>query len=78
MKNRMTLDDVLLDMRSRGMSMTKGILGDLIESGAIPIGSVHRNTKPNGNPSTRRVFLIFRTDYLRWADEKIPKGGAKS
>ena len=78
MKNRMTLDDVLDDMRSRGMPMTKGILGDLIESGQIPIGSVHRNTKANGKPSTRRVFLIFRTDYLRWADEKIPKGGIES
>ena len=42
MKNRMTLDDVLFDMRSRGMSMTKGILGDLIENGQIPIGSVQR------------------------------------
>ena len=60
-KQRMTLDDVLSDMRSRGMSMTKGILGDLIENGQIPIGSVHRNTKANGKPSNRRVFLIFRT-----------------
>lgn len=75
LKNRMTLDDVLFDMRSRGMSMTKGSLGDLIENGTIPIGSVHRNIKANGKPSTRRVFLIFRSDYLRWADEKIPKGG---
>lgn len=75
MSNRMTLDDVLFDMRSRGVSMAKGALGDLIENGTIPIGVVRRNTKPNGKPSSKRVFLIFRTDYLRWADEKIPRGG---
>lgn len=75
MKNRMTLDDVLFDMRSRGISMSKGILGDLIESGQIPIGSVRRSIKSNGKPATRRDFVIFRTDYIRWADEKIPKGG---
>ena len=71
--NRMTLDDVLDDMRSRGVRMQKGALGDLIENRTIPIGTVWRNIKPNGKESSRRNFLIFRTDYLRWADEKIPK-----
>ena len=70
--NRMTLDDVLDDMRSRGVRMQKSALGNLIENKTIPIGTVWRNKKPNGKESSRRTFLIFRTDYLRWANEKIP------
>lgn len=75
MKNRMTLDDVLFDLRSRGVSMSKGDLAELIANGTFPFGTVTRNTKPNGEPSLRRNFLIFGKDYALWVNEYFPRGG---
>jgi hypothetical protein len=75
MKPRLTLDDVLFDLRSRGLSMSKGDLSRRIEDGSIPIGTVTRNTLRNGRPSMKRVFCIFAVDYLAWANKYAPRGG---
>lgn len=77
MKPRLTLDDVLFDLRSRGMSMSKGDLTRKIEDGTIPIGTVTRNTLKNGLPSAKRVFCIFSVDYLAWANKYAPRGGVQ-
>lgn len=74
-KNRMTLDDVLFDLRSRGVSMSKSMLSDLIADGTFAFGTVTRNILPNGKPSLRRNFLIFGKDYVRWANKNFPRGG---
>lgn len=74
-KNRMTLDDVLVDLRSRGVSMSKSVLSDLIADGTFAFGTVTRNILPNGKPSLRRNFLIFGKDYVRWVNKNFPTGG---
>lgn len=66
MKPRMTLDDVLLDMRSRGMPMHKKTLSDLLKSGAFPfaiLASVGKTGRAN--------FIILRSQYEAWAEENI-------
>lgn len=70
-KPRMTLDDVLADMRSHGMPMNKGALSMCLKSGALPFASV-LGTGPTG----RTTFLIMRRDYERWAEEYLyaPEG----
>ena len=65
-KPRMTLDDVLADMRAHGMPMEKGVLSQCLKEGIFPFAHV-LCTGPNG----REHFLIMRKDYDKWADEYL-------
>jgi hypothetical protein len=68
-KFKMTLDDVVLDMRDRGMKMGKKTLADAIESGYFPFGKVI-SIGANGV----RNILIMRKDYENWADQYLKEG----
>ena len=68
MKARMTLDDVLSDMRSRGCPMGKKILSDLIKNGTFPFGTIVSVGKTG-----RTSFVILRPQYEEWADKNIGK-----
>lgn len=66
MKNRMNLDDVVSELRDRGFPIWKKTLADMIESGQLPFGHV----LSIGNTG-RRTFLILRSDFEAWADQKL-------
>lgn len=63
---RMTINEVMNDMRRRGMGMTQRTIGDNIEAGVFPFGRV-LTTGETG----RRTFLILRRDYEAWADKYL-------
>lgn len=63
---RMTLNDVMVDMRKRGLTMTVKSISDCLKSGVFPFGHVI-NTGSTG----RTTFLILRKDYEAWADEYL-------
>ena len=65
-KPRMTLDDVLADMRAHGMSMDKGILSQCLKEGVFPFAHII-GTGPTG----KATFLIMRRDYEAWAREYL-------
>lgn len=65
-KPRMTLDDVLADMRQHGMSIEKSTLSECLKRGVFPFATVI-STGPTG----RTNFLIMRRDYERWAEEYL-------
>ena len=60
---RMTIKEVVDDMRRRGMGMTNKTVTDNIAAGIFPFGTVL-----NVGETGRRTFLIFRRDYEAWAD----------
>lgn len=66
MENRMTLQDVMVDMRSRGLRMNMASISTGIKCGAFPFGKVL-----NVGGTGRATFLILRSDYERWADENL-------
>lgn len=66
MKNRMSLDDVVAELRDRGFPIGKKTLADMIESGQLPFGSV-----VSSGATGRRTFLILRSDFEAWADQKL-------
>lgn len=63
---RMTLDDVIDDMRSRGMPMNKANLSHCLKEGIFPFAHVI-----GYSPTGRANFLIMRRDYEVWADEYL-------
>lgn len=63
LKPRMTLDDVLADMRARGLPMGKKTLCECLKKGMYPWATVI-NTGPTG----RNSYLILRRDYEAWAE----------
>ena len=63
---RMTLDDVLNDMRSKGMPMSKKSLCECLKQGVFPWAHTI-GTGPNG----RNNYLIMRRDYEAWASEYL-------
>lgn len=63
----MTLDDVVKAFRAVGIPMHVKRLADGIADGTYPFGRVVQ-TSPNG----RRTFEIFRVDFQRWLNTKIP------
>lgn len=65
-KPRMTLDDVLADMRSKGMPMEKRVLSECLKKGVFPFATVL-----GISPTGRANFLIMRRDYEQWADEYL-------
>lgn len=69
-KPRMTLQEVLTEMRRRGMSIGQATLADMIEAGKVPFA-----TMIGYGDTGRRSFLIMRKDFERWADEYLGGGG---
>lgn len=65
-KPRMTLDDVLRDMRAHGMSMEKRTLAECLRTGIFPFASIICT-----GPTGRTTFLIMRKDYEKWAEEYL-------
>lgn len=65
-KPRMTLDDVLADMRSKGMPMEKRVLSECLKKGVFPFATVL-----GISPTGRANFLIMRRDYEQWAKEYL-------
>ena len=63
---RMTLDDVLADMREHGMSMSKDALSRCLKEGIFPFAHI-LNPEVTGKTN----FLIMRKDYEAWADEYL-------
>lgn len=68
MKNspRMTLDDVLVDMRAHGMSIGKGTLIHCLKEGIFPFAHII-----GVSPTGRTDFLIMRKDYEVWAKDYL-------
>lgn len=62
---RMTLDDVLADMRAHGMSMGKAALITCLKEGIFPFAHII------GEPGGKTNFLIMRRDYDAWAEEYL-------
>lgn len=65
-KPRMTLADVMKDMRDRGLPMTMKTISDCLKNGTLPFGHVI-----NAGASGRTTFMIFRKEYEAWADEYL-------
>lgn len=65
-KPRMTLAEVLGEMREHGMSIGQGVLSDGIENGTFPFGRVMSTGKTG-----RRRFLILRKDFEAWAEQYL-------
>ena len=65
-KPRMTLDDVLDDMRAHGMPMGKQTLMECLRTGVFPFATIL-----GFGPTGRTNFLIMRKDYDKWAEEYL-------
>lgn len=63
---RMTIHEVMVDMRSRGLPMSLKTISECLKSGVFPFGHI-LNTGPTG----RTTFLILRKDYEAWAAEYL-------
>lgn len=63
---RMTMDDVLEDMRAHGMSLSKPSLIQCLRENVFPFAHII-GTGPTG----RINFLIMRKDYETWAEEYL-------
>lgn len=60
---RMTLDEVLEDMRAHGMKMGKALLTECLKQNVFPF------CKNVTMESGQNNFIIMRRDYNEWADE---------
>lgn len=69
-KPRMTLSEVLTEMRARGLSIGQATLADMIEEGKVPFA-----TLIGYGDAGRRSFLILRADFEEWADKYLGGGG---
>lgn len=58
---RMTLDDVLEDMRAHDMKMGKALLTECLRQGVFPFCRVVETAGNNLN------YIIMRKDYNDWA-----------
>ena len=63
---RMTLDEVLDDMRSHGMSIGKQTLTTCLKNGIFSFAHI-----VGIGPTGRTDFLIMRKDYDAWAEEYL-------
>lgn len=63
---RMTVKQVMDDMKIRGLPMTYKTVTECLKSGVLPFGHVL-----NEGGSGRTTFLIFRKDYETWANEYL-------
>lgn len=63
---RMTIDQVVRDMRRRGIPIGQKTLSDGIANGTFPFGSVI-----SVGETGRRTVMILSKAYYQWADEKL-------
>lgn len=63
---RMTMTEVMKDMKRRGLPLTSKTLSNCLKNGYFPFARI-LNTGSSG----RTTFLIFRKDYESWADENL-------
>ena len=63
---RMTLNEVMADMRSCGYSISQKTLSDGMAAGAFPFGKL-LSTGETG----RRTFIILRREYEIWKNETM-------
>ena len=66
---RMTVAEVMQDMRRRGQPISHSFLCDLMASGECPFAT-HLRTGATG----RRTFLILRKDYENWINANLLGG----
>lgn len=66
MNPRMSVHEVMAEMRKRGMAISQYVLADGIEQGMFPFGQVVRK-----GPTGKRCFLILRKDFESWAQEHL-------
>ena len=66
MNPRMTVRDVMVELRKRGFSISQYVLAAGIEKGMFPLGQVVRK-----GPTGKRCFLILRKDFESWAKEHL-------
>lgn len=63
---KMTVNEVLTDMRSRGFPISPKTFNEGIDSGAFPFARVL-----GYSDTGRRNILILRRDYEAWAEEYL-------
>lgn len=61
---RMTLKEVLDDMRNRGMGINTVTFNKYLDRGFFPFIEI-----VNVGETGRRTFLIFRSEYEAWANK---------
>lgn len=66
---RMTVTDILTDMRGRGLKISQKTFRDGVDAGCFPFVKVLGESEATG----RRNLLILRRDYESWADEYLEK-----
>lgn len=64
---KISVTDVIKDMRKHGMSMSPRTFFYGIESGAFPFAKIIGVSENTG----RRTVLIMRKDYEEWAEEYL-------
>lgn len=64
------MNDVLAEMRKRGMPIGQVTLSDGIADGTFPFGKVISTGKAG-----RRTFLILRRDFEKWAETYLGDEG---
>lgn len=64
----MTLREVQLDLRERGIQKSAAAISKGIKSGLFQFGTV-----VNIGDTGRTTFNIFRKDYERWANAYAPR-----
>ena len=65
-KQRMNIEEVMADMRSRGMSVSYRTFIESVDKGVFPFVTVLGQSETG-----RRRQIILRSDYEAWANEKI-------
>lgn len=63
---RMTLREVVEDMRRHGMNIAEPVVSNCLKTGAFPFG--HQVAV---GTTGRTTFLIMRKDYEDWAKEYL-------
>lgn len=63
---RMTMNEVMSDMRSCGFSISQKTLSDGMVAGVFPFGTL-LSTGQTG----RRTFMILRRDYETWKNQNM-------
>jgi len=64
---RMTVNDVLNDMRGKGFKISPKTFRECVDAGRFPFVTVLGESEATG----RRNLLIMRKDYESWADEYL-------
>ena len=66
-KPRMTVNEVLNDMRARGFSISPKTFSEGVDAGCFPFVNVLSKSDNTG----RRNVLIMRKDYEKWVQEYL-------